>query len=142
MLIKQVAVFIENREGRLGEVAKIVSTNKINILALSLADTSEYGMLRMVVSDPEKAEEVLKKEGFSVRLTDVIGVRMENRVGANNALFEAIASIGTNIEYMYTVNGKESAVIIFKVKNPEMVQKALFEAGIEIAEPQDVYNNK
>ena len=142
MLIKQVAVFIENREGRLGEVAKIVSANKINILALSLADTSEYGMLRMVVSDPEKAEEVLKKEGFSVRLTDVIGVRMENRVGANNALFEAIASIGTNIEYMYTVNGKESAVIIFKVKNAEMVQKALFEAGIEIADPQDVYNNK
>ena len=81
MFIKQLSVFIENREGRLGEVLTTLKDNNINIISLSLADTSDYGMLRMVTSSPDEAKKVLKESGFSAKLTDVLAVKLEHKVG-------------------------------------------------------------
>ena len=80
MFIKQLSVFIENREGRLGEVLTALKDSNINIVSLSLADTSDYGMLRMVTCNPEEAKKVLKEKGFSAKLTDVIAVKLEHKV--------------------------------------------------------------
>ncbi len=81
MFVKQLSVFIENREGRLEQVTEVLMNEGINILSLSMADTTEYGMLRMIVSDPQKAKKALCEEGFSAMLTDVIAVKLEDRVG-------------------------------------------------------------
>ena len=81
MFVKQLSVFMENREGRLEQAAEVLKQQEINILSLSMADTTEYGMLRMVVSDPEQAQSALRENGFSAMLTDVLAVRLENKVG-------------------------------------------------------------
>lgn len=82
MIIKQLSVFLENREGRIKDVLEILATNDINLVAISLADTSEYGLLRMIVSDPEKARKVLKEKQLSAMLTDVICIRVPHAVGS------------------------------------------------------------
>ena len=80
--VRQLTVFIENRVGTLEEVAEVLKDNEINIYSISLADTSEYGLLRMIVSDPDKGSKILKESGFSARTTDVVAVRLENKVGS------------------------------------------------------------
>ena len=104
MYLKQLTVFLENREGRLDSVTDILAKNDINIVCLSLADTSEYGVLRMIVSDPDKAKAVLKEAGCLARLTDVLAISMEQKAGSLNRLTKILTSDGINIEYMYTLN--------------------------------------
>ena len=100
MFIKQVSVFIENRAGRLADLLDILAKNKVNLIALSLADTAEYGMMRMVVSNPELAIQALKDEGMSAMLTDVICIRVDHAAGSlNQAIKNIITQVG--IEYMY-----------------------------------------
>ena len=90
MIVKQLSVFLENREGRIKDVLEILATNDINVVATSLADTSEYGMLRMIVSDPEKAQRVLKEKSVSAMLTDVICIRVPHAVGS---LYKAMKAL-------------------------------------------------
>lgn len=126
MIIKQLSVFIENREGRMLDITRVLKENEINIKTLSLADTTEYGMIRLIVSDPEKARAVLKAEGFPVSITDVIAVKAEDRVGFLHDMLEKMDSAVSNIEYMYTLPGDDGVpVVIMKVSNPEEVDKLL-----------------
>ncbi len=140
MFIKQLTVFIENREGRLEKVSETLKANDINISSLSLADTSEYGLLRMIVSDPEKAKKVLKESGFSAMLTDVIAVRIADKVGMLQALLKALSDKTLNIEYMYALtNGSDDAAMIIKVNNPENAVEAIKCSNLELVTPEEAY---
>ena len=108
MYVNQLSVFIENREGRLYDVLEALKEGKINIISLSLADTSDYGLLRMIVSDPVKAKEVLRDKGFSAMLTEVLAVKLSHQVGQLQVLLEKVCKAGINIEYMYALD--ESAL--------------------------------
>ncbi len=125
MIIKQLSVFIENREGRMQAITGVLKDNDINILSLSLADTSEYGILRLIVSDPGRAKDVLKEAGFSARLTDVLAIKSVDRVGFLHDLLEKLGGNQTSIEYMYTLPSGEGPVIIMKVASPEEIDALL-----------------
>ena len=132
MFIKQLSVFIENREGRLGEVLTALKESNINIVSLSLADTSDYGMLRMITSDPEEAKKVLKERGFSAKLTDVLAVKLEHKVGELQEVLEIICNAGINVEYMYALATKNNdATIVIKTSNAEEAALLLQKEGAE-----------
>lgn len=140
MFIKQLSVFIENREGRLEQVTEVLKRENVNIVSLSLADTSEYGMLRMIVNDPEKAKKVLKGNGFSAMLTDVIAVRLPHEVGMLQKLLKVLYSAEINIEYMYALaTGKDNASMIVKTSDGEKALKALEENKMQVFEPLEAY---
>ena len=140
MYLRQLTVFLENREGRLERVTQILAENQINIVCLSLADTSEYGVLRLVVSDPDKAKSVLKEAGFSSRLTDILGVKLEQTYGALNKLLKVISQENINVEYMYTLNSSKNAgSMVLKVSDIEKGYEAVKKAGLELVNPEDIY---
>lgn len=140
MFVKQLSVFIENREGRLEQVTEVLKRENVNIVSLSLADTSEYGMLRMIVNDPEKAKKVLKENGFSAMLTDVIAVRLPHEVGMLQKLLNVLYSAEINIEYMYALaTGKDNASMIVKTSDGEKALKALEENKMQVFEPLEAY---
>ena len=99
--VQQLSVFLENREGRLEEVLNILAKKKVDIVALSLADTSDYGMLRMIVSDPHKGRAALKEEGITAMLTDVVALRVPHATGSLSKAMHQIVDGEVNIEYMY-----------------------------------------
>lgn len=140
MFVKQLSVFIENREGRLEQVTEVLKKENINIVSLSLADTSEYGVLRMIVSDPNKGKLVLKENDFSAMLTDVIAVRLPHEVGMLHKLLQVLYSADINIEYMYALaTGKDNASMIVKASDPKEAVKALEEQNMTVYEPDTVY---
>lgn len=125
MVTKQLSVFIENREGRLETVTGILKDSGIDMDTLSLADTTEYGLLRIITKDHEKARTVLREAGFSTMLTDVLVIKLEARPGALHDLLSAMGAGNTNIEYMYTLPGADSPYIVMKVANPGEVDELL-----------------
>lgn len=139
MFVKQLSVFIENREGRLKEVLQVLKTNGVNIVSLSLADTSEYGLLRLLVTDPKTGRDALQGNGFSVMLTDVLAIRLSHQVGKLQELLEAICGENINIEYMYALStGKDDASIVLKASDLEKAEEALRARGVEIVTPQEI----
>lgn len=139
MFIKQLSVFIENREGRLGEVLTALKDSNINIVSLSLADTSDYGMLRMVTCNPEEAKKVLKEKGFSAKLTDVIAVKLEHKVGQLQHVLEVLITANINVEYMYALSTKnEDAIIVLKTSNAEEAALALQKEGAEFLTSKEI----
>jgi hypothetical protein len=115
MKTKQVSVFLENKSGRLNEVAQILGEAEINISAFTVADTSDFGVLRLIVSDPEKACNVLKEKHFSVRTTDVVLVNSPNRPGALSRMLQILSSEGIFIEYLYAFSmDNDTAVIVIR----------------------------
>jgi hypothetical protein len=141
MQVKQISVFLENKKGRLAEVTAVLGNNNISIKALSLADTSEFGMLRMIVTDPDRCTAVLKKNGFVVQETPVAAIEVEDKPGGLRKILELLDSNSLNVEYMYaTVERKQNkAVVIFKVDDREKTEKVLKEAGIALA-GQEVFS--
>ncbi|MBR5336620.1 MAG: amino acid-binding protein [Lachnospiraceae bacterium] len=131
MITQQVSVFIENKEGRFLRVAELLKDHNINIISFSIAETEEFGMLRMVVSDPAKTVKVLKEGEYSARLTDVITVKLPNEEGTLFGLLKVIADSGNNIRYMYTSLGDDGPIVI-KTTNQEDVVAALKKAGYEV----------
>ena len=101
MFAKQLSVFIENRQGRLCEVLGVLKENNVNILSLSLADTTEYGLLRLIVNNPSCAKEKLTESGFSTMLTDVFVIKIEHKAGSLQQLLDKLSGAGINVEYMY-----------------------------------------
>ena len=132
MFVKQLSVFIENREGRLEQVTDVLKTQNINILSLSMADTTEYGMLRMVVSNPEVAKKALREEGFSAMLTDVLAVKLEDKVGELHKMTHILCSQGLNIEYMYALASANRRAMIVKAPDGETAAKAVVDGGLEL----------
>lgn len=139
MFIKQLSVFIENREGRLGEVLTALKDNDINIVSLSLADSSDYGMLRMITSNPEEAKSVLKEKGFSAMLTDVLAVKLQHKVGELQEVLEIICKAGINVEYMYALATKnDDATIVIKTSNAEEAALLLQKEGAEFLTSNEI----
>ena len=140
MTIKQLSVFLENKEGRLDEVLKTLGTNDVNIVALSLADTADYGMLRMIVSDPKKGKEVLKEAGITSMLTDVVALRVPHASGSLAKAMHELMSGGINVEYMYAFANGADASAILKSDNPEKVVAILKGNGFDVWEADEAYH--
>ncbi|WMJ89568.1 ACT domain-containing protein [Anaerocolumna sp. MB42-C2] len=140
MLIKQLSVFIENREGRLEKVTETINENNINIISASLADSSEYGMFRMIVSEPEKARTVLKEAGFSANLTDVIAVKLSHKVGMLHQLFKVLAEAGISVEYMYALSSSEIGSMILKVSNSKAALEVLHKSNFDMLTAEEAYH--
>ena len=140
MQAKQLSVFIENREGRLDEVLAVIKAANVNILSLSLADTSEYGLLRLIVSDPAKADAALKANGFSSMLTDVLVVRLANKVGSLQSFLSEIAKTEINLEYMYglTIEKEGKASLVIKASDFAKASAILLKAGAELLTAEDI----
>ncbi len=140
MVIKQLSVFIENREGRLERVTEALKEHSINIASFSLADTSEYGMLRMIVSNPEEGRRVLKEEGFSAMLTDVIAVKIEQKPGTLHEVLKVLFDAGISVEYMYTLaTAGRNTSIIMKLSNLETAMQVLKANQYEICNAEEAY---
>ena len=139
MVIKQLSVFIENREGRLEKVTETLAKQRINIVSLSLADTTEYGVLRLIVSDPMKGKQVLKEAEFSAMLTDVIAIKLPPQVGKLQGVLNTIVAADLSIEYMYTLATAADASIVLKLSNTEKGIRILKEHGYELLEANEAY---
>ena len=140
MTIKQLSVFLENREGRLDEVLKTLGTNDVNIVALSLADTADYGMLRMIVSDPQKGKAVLKEAGITSMLTDVVALRVPHATGSLSKAMHEIVQAGINVEYMYAFANGADASAVLKSDNPKKVVEVLKGSGFDVWKADEAYH--
>lgn len=139
MFIKQLSVFIENQEGRLEEVLDALKEENINIISLSLADTSEYGLLRLITSDPEAGQAALKKKGFAAMLTDVLAVRLSHKVGELQEILSIVCKEGLNVEYMYALSNKDAdASIICKISNGDEAAVLLKSREVELYSQEDI----
>ena len=142
MLVKQISVFLENKEGRVAQVARILSDAKINIRALSIADTTEFGILRLIVDKPQKAEEALRKESLTVSITEVIAISIEDEPGGLADALQFLHEDGISVEYIYAFISKTShkANVILRVEDCEGAIKSLTGKGFEVLMSDAVYN--
>ena len=132
MFAKQLTVFIENRAGRLSQVLSVLKENGVNILSLSLADTTEFGLLRLIVDDAAKGKEKLTENGFSSLLSDVSIIKIPHKVGSLQTLHKAIDENGINIEYMYGLSiDSDEAYVVLKASSTEKIDKILADNGIK-----------
>lgn len=120
MLIQQLSIFLENRAGQLFEVTELLAANHIDMLALNIAETADYGVLRLIVDAPPKAASLLREKGYIVRETPVVQTPVPDRPGGLNEVLKAIAGAGIDIEYMYSVLGQQHglAYMVFRVSDP------------------------
>lgn len=140
MIAQQVSVFLENKSGRLNEVTKVLGNAGINLSAFSIADSSDFGVLRMIVSDPNKAVEVLKKHSFSVKTTRVILVTSPNKPGALAKLLEILSEENIFIEYIYAFSMNDnSAVIVIRPSDIEKCDDVLTKRGDELLSIDEHY---
>ena len=141
MRVKQISVFLENKVGRLSEVTRTLGEEGINIRALSIADTTEFGILRMIVDKPDSAYKVLKDKGFATSMTDVLAVEVEDKPGGLAKVLEVLKEAGINVEYVYafvTPSGK-NALVVIRVEKMEEGEKVLTNAGVKLLPPEEVY---
>ena len=125
MTTKQLSVFLENKTGRINEVTKILGKNGINMQAFSMAESTDFGILRLIVSAVEKAVEALRNENFAVMLTDVIGITCQNQAGSLSAILEQLAENQIFIEYMYAFAEGEKANVIVRPNDIERCMEVL-----------------
>ena len=139
MFAKQLTVFIENRTGRLSEVLSVLRINDVNILSMSLADTTEYGLLRLIVSDPAKGREKLTEGGYSSLISDVAIIKIPHKVGSLQSLLEVIDNKNVNIEYMYglSIEG-DNAYVVLKASDIHKLDEILSENGVETVSCDDI----
>ncbi|HOO22151.1 MAG TPA: ACT domain-containing protein [Clostridia bacterium] len=133
MLINQIAVFLENTKGRVSDMTKVVAAAGINVLSMVIADTSDFGIVRIITDDNEKAEKVLKDAGFAAARSDVLGIEVEDKPGRLNEVLAILNEKNIDIEYLYSYIAKGgAALIIVKVKDIPFVRKVLAEKGINV----------
>lgn len=142
MFAEQISVFIENKEGRLAEVTAILRDAGVNIRALSLADTTDFGVLRLIVNDNEKAQKALKEEGFTVGITQVLAVEVKDEPGGLNNILDALSENEVNVEYMYAFANPQckNAIMIFRFDDHDKALKILAEKDIKVINSQDISN--
>lgn len=141
MFAKQLTVFIENRAGRLSEVLGVLKDNNVSILSLSLADTTEFGLLRLIVDNATLGKEKLSENGFSSLLSDVSIIQIPHKVGSLQALLEIIDKNGVNIEYMYGLSiESDEAYVVLKASDIQKVDSILTENGIHTISCKDLAN--
>jgi len=142
MKVNQISVFLENKSGRLADVTRVMAENKINIRALCIADTIDYGLLRLIVNDPDKAREVLHKEGFTVTQTPVLALEIPDRPGGLAEVIAILAKKDINVEYIYAFVGRsgENAVVIFRVERVDEAIEVLQQGGAKLLSGEQVYS--
>ena len=141
MKLIQLSVFLENKPGRLSEPCRILAQPDINILTLSLADTQQFGILRLIIKDWEKAMQVLKNAGFVVNTTEVVAVEVEDRPGGLENILQIIEQENVNVEYMYafTYRQKDKAIIIFRFETPDKSIQLLQQKGVNLISSVELY---
>jgi hypothetical protein len=140
MSVKQISVFLENKKGRLAEVTQTLSREKINIRALSLADTADFGVLRIIVNNPERCLAVLKANSFVAQVTEVIAIEVEDKPGGLARILEVLDQDNVNVEYMYAYVEKtrENAIVICKIDDRERALQVLEKNGIAIVRAEEL----
>lgn len=141
MLVKQISIFLENKSGRLAEVTKVLGKNNIDISALSIADTTDFGILRLIVNKPEEAEKILKENKFTVSCTSVIAIAVPDVPGGLASALGVLDTEAIGIEYMYAFVGKttDEALVILRVEDPEKAVKVLTAADIKVLPSETIY---
>ena len=141
MRAEQISVFLENKAGRLCEVTGVLADAEVNIRALALADTSDFGVLRLIVDKTEKAKEALKKAGFTVGKTDVLAVEVPDQPGGLHHILNLLQSSHINVEYMYAFvqQSGNNAVMIFRFDNTDDALKVMQEKGLRVIDGQTLY---
>lgn len=140
MIIKQLSVFLENKQGRMCAVADLLAQNNIDIRALSLADTTEFGILRLIVDKPEEGKKILSEAGIVVRVTNVLSLTMEDAPGGMLGVLRLLAESGIGVEYMYAFAGKTDgeAFMIIQTEEPEAAESILQRGGFRQADIGDI----
>ncbi len=142
MAIKQISIFVENKPGRLAEITSILAENSIDIRALSIADTTDYGILRLIVSDPEKAEKIFKDAKLTVSITNVLGIGIPDVPGGFSMAIKALADSGISVEYAYafiTPNAGK-AYVILRVEDNDAATKVLNSVNIQVIEQNEIFS--
>lgn len=139
-MVTQIAVFMENRQGRILNLTNVLKQNNVDLLTLSIADTKDFGILRCIARDNEKAEKVLKQAGFTITTTKLIGVMVEDKPGGLAEVLELLENGNINIDYLYSFAHKttKTAIILFKVSNEEEALKILKENNIKTLEQSEL----
>lgn len=142
MKVKQISVFLENKSGRMAELTQVLGNANINIRALSIADTSDFGILRLIVNKPTAAYEVLKNAGFTVSITDVIAVEIKDQPGGLGDVLKILESNGINIEYLYAFITKSSsdALVVFRVEQVDAAIALLAENHVNVIDEAHIYD--
>jgi hypothetical protein len=139
MLITQISAFIENKPGRLAEVIGYLAADNVNIHALSIADTTDFGILRIIVSDPEKTWSILKGQGLTVKLTEVIAISLQHKPGSLAAVLKELEALDISIEYMYAFTSRSSAhdaMVILRLDKQDEALEKIKGSGIELVGPE------
>ncbi len=141
MLVKQISLFLENKSGRLADVTRTLADNNINICALSIADTTDFGILRLIVNKPEEAEKVLSENEFTVSCTSVIAIGVEDKPGGLAKALDVLQQNSISIEYMYAFVGKSGneAFVILRVENPDNAVQTLQNCEVSLIPSHQVY---
>ncbi len=140
MTVKQLSVFLENKKGRLYKALNMLKSSDINIRALSMADTSDFGILRMIVSDPQKARDELEKQKFAVSLADVLAIEVEDQPGGLEATLDTLNSNDVNIEYIYAFVEKKTqkALVVLSTPDNDTTDTILTDAGFSLLTKEEI----
>ena len=136
MTVKQISVFLENTTGRLAEVTSLLGKNKVNLRAITIADTADFGILRLIVNDHDKALDLLKQSGFTAKVTQVFAIEIEDSPGGLAEIMQILDANSLNIEYLYATleKNKNNAVVIFRVEDIEGATKVILENNLKTLE--------
>lgn len=142
MAVEQISVFVQNEKGALSHVLDVLGAANIEIRALSIADTSDFGILRMITDNNKKAQETLKKENYICTLTDVVAAAVDDRPGGLANHVNLLAAAGIDVEYLYAfvTRSDNEACVVFRVNDTENAQKVLEKAGIRLVSQEDIEN--
>ena len=143
MFVKQLSIFVENKQGRLSAILAALSKKNIDICALSLADTTDFGVLRIIVDNPELAQEALREEGVVSKTSEVLAVEMSDKPGALADILCVLDEGSCSVEYMYAFVGKKDnkALVVIKTIDLEATEKLLMQNGITIIRAENLYRN-
>ena len=140
MAIKQLTVFIQNKKGTVVSVTEILSNNNVNLRALSIAETQDFGILRLIVNDEKTAERVLAENGYLIKVIDVLGVKIGDEPGKLTAALDVLDKADINVEYLYAFMARteKHAYVVLRVENNEAASKALEDAGFHLISTEDI----
>jgi hypothetical protein len=141
MKVEQISIFLENKSGRLAEVTGVLAKAGVNIRALSLADTADFGILRLIVNNSDRAQQILKESGFTVAKTNVIALEVPDSPGGLAGILSTLDKAGINVEYMYAFvqRSGDNAIIIFRFDELDKATRILQDAGVRVLRSEEVY---
>ena len=144
MSIKQISVFMENRPGRLAEITRVLAKNNIDMRAINIADTTDFGILRMIVSEPDRAEKVLRDNNMTASITDVIAISIDDKIGSFSDVMSILEQGDISVEYIYSFIGEKSAKagIVIRTNNGEKALELFEKNGVNILSPADLDDMK